>query len=241
MVRISRHFVDRPRVQQLGQFVTHVWGTRSRGNTETSPPVKKASFLHSYPFISAFRFLWFKSPALIPVCLSCWGRSNLPNFTCTPPFSLPCFQYLFLSAMVVVWECDERVREIRPADPLERAKLQRDCLRHATRRNGFIDWEAYDSSYFGHISFLDLSSGSGSDDSDDSDCVFLYATSGKEVVAHVNPQMTRGKGVTISEVESDTEIFGNDVQSYASVYYLGGGVWRSNSLYLISNGCSALP
>jgi len=113
--------------------------------------------------------------------------------------------------MVVIRECDERGRELRLADPLERANIQRDCLRHTTRRNGFIDWEAYDSSYFGHMSFSDLSSESDSGDFDDSDCVFLYATSGKEVVAHVNPQMTRGKGVTISEVESDTEIFGDDV------------------------------
>jgi len=120
--------------------------------------------------------------------------------------------------MVVIRECDEWGREILPVDPLERANLQRDCLRHATRRNGFIDWEAYDSSYFGHMSFLDLSSESGSDDSDDSDRVFLYKTLGKEVVAHVNTEMTRRKGVTISEVESDTEIFGDDMQSYTSVY-----------------------
>jgi len=99
--------------------------------------------------------------------------------------------------MVVIWECDERGREIYPADPLERAQLRIDCLRHTMWRNGLIDWEAYDSSYFGHMSFSDLSSESGSDDYDDSDCVFLYATSGKEVVAHVNPQMTRGRGVTI--------------------------------------------
>jgi len=76
----------------------------------------------------------------------------------------------------------------------------------------------YGSSYFGHMSVLDLSSESDSGDSDNSDCVFLYSTSGKEVVAHVTPQMTRGKGVTISEVESDTENFGDDVQSYTSIY-----------------------
>jgi len=120
--------------------------------------------------------------------------------------------------MVVIRECDERGREIYPADPLERAQLRRDCLRHATRRNGLTDWEAFDSSYFGHMTFSDLSSKSGSDDSDDSDCIFLYATSGKEIVARVSPQMMRGRGVTISEVESDTEIFGDDVQSYTSVY-----------------------
>ena len=81
--------------------------------------------------------------------------------------------------MVVIRECDERGRKLRPADPLERANFQRDCLRHAMRRNGVINWEAYDSSYFGHMSFSYLSSESDSGDSDDSDCVFLYATSGK--------------------------------------------------------------
>jgi len=31
--------------------------------------------------------------------------------------------------------------------------------------------------------------------------------------------MTRRRGVTISEVESNTEVFGDDVQSYTSVYF----------------------
>ena len=62
----------------------------------------------------------------------------------------------------------------------------------------------------------DLSSESDSDDSDDSDCVFLYLTSGKEVFAYANPQMTRGKGVFGSDV--DTETFYDDVQSYNSMY-----------------------
>ena len=64
----------------------------------------------------------------------------------------------------------------------------------------------------------DLSSESDSDDSDDSDCVFLYSTSGKEVVAHVTPQMTRGKGVSSLGSDVDTEIFGDDVQNYNSMY-----------------------
>ncbi len=111
--------------------------------------------------------------------------------------------------MVVIRECDERGKEIRPLDPLERAKLQRDCLRYATRPNGVIDWEAYSSSYFGHLSMSDLSSESDSDDSHDSDCVFLYSTSGKEIVAYATPQMTCGKGISGSDV--DTEVFGDDV------------------------------
>jgi len=107
--------------------------------------------------------------------------------------SLSCIPYFFFVQMVVIWECDERGREIYPADPLERAQLRRDCLRHATRPNGLIDWEAYNSSYFGHMSISDLSSECSSDDSDDSDCVFLYATSGKEIVACAEPQMPRRK------------------------------------------------
>jgi len=120
--------------------------------------------------------------------------------------------------MVVIWECDERGREIYPADPLERARLQRDCLKHATRPNGLIDWETYNSSYFGHMTFSKLSSESSSDNSDDGDCVFLYATSGKEIVACAETHMSRRKGVISSEVESDTKFFGDDVQSYTSIY-----------------------
>jgi len=103
-------------------------------------------------------------------------------------------------------------------DPLERANLQRDCLRHAMRQNGVIDWEAYDSSYFGHMSFSDLSNESASGDSDDSDCVFLYATPGKEVVDPVSLPMSRGKGVHLVGSESDMENFGDDEQSYSSMY-----------------------
>jgi len=120
--------------------------------------------------------------------------------------------------MVVIRECDERGRELRPSDHLERANLQRDCLRQATRRNGVIDWEEYDSSYFGNMSFSDLSNESDSGDFDDSDCVFLYATSVKEVVDHVSPPMSRGKCVHLVGSESNMESFGDDVQSYSSMY-----------------------
>jgi len=41
--------------------------------------------------------------------------------------------------MVVIRECDEMGREIRPVNPLDREKLRRDCLRHATQSNGVID------------------------------------------------------------------------------------------------------
>jgi len=120
--------------------------------------------------------------------------------------------------MVVIRDCYERGREVRPTDPLERAKLQRDCLRHARQRNDIIDWEAYDSSYFGHMSFSDLSNESDSSDSHESDCVFLYSTLGKEVIDHVSSPMSRGKGVPLLGSEFDMENVGDDVQSYTSIY-----------------------
>ena len=159
-----------------------------------------------------FRHLQFKAFVFLQ------GQPDLYCFT--RYFLLPVFVSTLFSfcTMVVIQECDERGREIYLADPLERAQLRRDCLRHATRQNSFIDWEAYDSSYFGHMTFSDLSSESSSDNSDDSICIFLYTTSGKEIVARVSPQMMRGRGTALSEVESDTKTFGDDVQSYTSVY-----------------------
>jgi len=166
-----------------------------------------------------FRFyvFCFRSPS--PSSLVFELCKDDPSLFIPSTFSFhSCSVKVFSFTMVVIRECDERGRELGPIDPLEKAKLQRDCLRHVTRQNDIIDWEAYGSSYFGHMSVSDLSSESDSGDYDDSDCVFLYSTSGKEVIAHVIPQMTRAKGVTISEVESDTENFGDDVQSYTSIY-----------------------
>lgn len=57
-------------------------------------------------------------------------------------------------------------------------------MRHASRLNGAIDWEAYELGYFGHRIIEELSSNSdnnnrdSSDSNDDSDCVFIYSTSG---------------------------------------------------------------
>jgi len=140
--------------------------------------------------------------------------------------------------MVVIRECDERGREVRPADPLERASLKRDFLRHVTRRNGIIDWEAYRSSYFGHMSISNFSSESDISDSDDNDCVFLYSTSGKEVVEHIPSLMTHGGGVTISGVESDTESFGDDVQGCTSIYCDQAKVklFRSKTWFILLGG-----
>jgi len=68
------------------------------------------------------------------------------------------------------------------------------------------------------MSVSDLSSESDSGDSNDSDCVFLYSTSGKEVIAHVSPSMVRGKEVLSLGTESDMEIFSDDVQNYHPIY-----------------------
>jgi len=171
-------------------------------------------FLHFSFCVFCFRSL---SPFFISSELF-QGRSEFVDFQVLSLSTL-CFKAFFsFCAMVVIRECDERGRELRPVDPLERAKLQWDCLRHATRQNDIIDWEAYNLSYFSHMSMSDLSSESDSDDYDDSDCVFLYSTSGKEVVVYVTPQRMQGKGVSSLGSNVDTEIFGDDVQSYNSMY-----------------------
>jgi len=45
--------------------------------------------------------------------------------------------------MVLIRECDDTGKVINPTDPTERDQLRRDCLRHATKPNSVIDWEAY--------------------------------------------------------------------------------------------------
>jgi len=47
---------------------------------------------------------------------------------------------------------------------------------------------------------------------------FLYATLGKEVVDPVSLPMSLGKGVHLVGSESDMENFGDDLQSYSSMY-----------------------
>ncbi|RHN40827.1 hypothetical protein MtrunA17_Chr8g0359141 [Medicago truncatula] len=128
----------------------------------------------------------------------------------------------FHLSMVVVRECDEKGIELVPSNPLDRQKLRLQCLKHATRKNGLIDWEVYDSTYFSHMNFSDISSESDCSESDDSDCVLLYSTSGnslgKEIVANSPSKMVRGKGIRLACHESDTECFSDDVQRYDSAY-----------------------
>ncbi|AES78524.2 hypothetical protein MTR_7g032790 [Medicago truncatula] len=124
--------------------------------------------------------------------------------------------------MVVVRECDERGRELPPSNPLDRQKLRLQCLKHDTRKNGLIDWKVYDSTYFSHMNFSDISSESDCSKSDDSDCVLLYSTSGdsfgKEIVDISSSNMVPGKSTQLACQESDTECFSEDVQRYESPY-----------------------
>jgi len=53
------------------------------------------------------------------------------------------FQFLAFAIMVVIRDCDGEGRVIPPSCDLEKNQLRRDCLRHATRFNGVIDWEVY--------------------------------------------------------------------------------------------------
>ncbi|KEH26360.1 hypothetical protein MTR_6g053030 [Medicago truncatula] len=124
--------------------------------------------------------------------------------------------------MVVVRECDERGRELPPSNPLDRQKLRLQCLKHATRGSGLIDWKVYDYTYFSHMTFSDISSESDCSEYDDSDCVLLYSTSGdplgQEDVATSPSKMVRGKGTQLACPKSDTKCFSDDVQRYESAY-----------------------
>jgi len=79
--------------------------------------------------------------------------------------------------MVVIRECNELGNAINPTNPAERDQLKKDCLRHATRSNGVIDWEAYEIALYEKPLFSDVSSESSASSSSDIDCVFLYANS----------------------------------------------------------------
>ncbi|RHN41169.1 hypothetical protein MtrunA17_Chr8g0363161 [Medicago truncatula] len=124
--------------------------------------------------------------------------------------------------MVVVRECDESGREVFPSDPLDRQRLRLQCLNHATRKNGLIDWKVYDSTYFSHMTFSDISSESDCSDSDDSDCVLLYSTSGDPLgqgkTTTILPKMTSRKEKQLACLEVDAECFSDDVQRFDSAY-----------------------
>ncbi|KEH26424.1 hypothetical protein MTR_6g055980 [Medicago truncatula] len=152
------------------------------------------------------------------------GNGSLYHFTPDfPTLGLPFFSpsHCF-SSSAIYRECDERGKELAPSDFLDRQKLRLKCLKHATQKNGKINWEVYDSSYFGHMTFSNISSESDCSESEDSDCVLLYLTSGShpggDVLAISPSKMVRGKGSRIACLESDTEGFSDDVQRYESSY-----------------------
>lgn len=90
--------------------------------------------------------------------------------------------------MVLIRECDEKGRVIPTIDPVEKNRLRKECLKHATGPDGMIDWDVYYDGLFGEDLFSDLSSESSANSGSDSDCVLLSATSGtnrKEDECHI--------------------------------------------------------
>jgi len=83
---------------------------------------------------------------------------------------------------------------ISPANSSERDQLKRDCLWHATRSNGVIDWEVYDLGLYGENLFSDSDSG----DNSGSDCVFLYATLGIDPKGEICQEICPDKPSTSS-------------------------------------------
>jgi hypothetical protein len=82
--------------------------------------------------------------------------------------------------MVLIRECDDEGKLVSPTEPAERDQLRKECLRHATRPDGIIDWDKYYLGLHGEDLFSALSSNSSVNSSRDSDCVFLSATSGTQ-------------------------------------------------------------
>lgn len=80
--------------------------------------------------------------------------------------------------MVLIRECYEKGRLVRPIDPVEKNRMRKECLKHATGPDGIINWDTYYDGLFGEELFSDLSSESSANSGSDSDCVFLSTTSG---------------------------------------------------------------
>lgn len=72
---------------------------------------------------------------------------------------------------------------ISPSNSVERDQLRKDCLKHATRSNGLIDWEAYELGLYDHRIVEDLAShnvSSSNSSGSDNACVFFNATPGTD-------------------------------------------------------------
>lgn len=87
---------------------------------------------------------------------------------------------------------------ISPANSSERDQLKRDCLWHATRSNGVIDWEVYELGVYGENLFSALSIDNDSSDSSGRDCVFLYATLGIDPKGEICQEICPDKPSTSS-------------------------------------------
>ena len=139
-------------------------------------------------------------------------------------FTLVDFLSSFVT-MVLIRECDGEGRVIPPANSTERDQFKRDCLRHATRSNGVIDWDAYELALHGEDLFIALSSDSDSISSSDSDCVFLYAKSGtdlkrefgQEICLFTPPPLERQEESFLG-FELEMESFAEEITSVNSLY-----------------------
>jgi hypothetical protein len=133
--------------------------------------------------------------------------------------------------MVIIRECDEMGREFFPTDPEEKSKskLMNDHLKHVTRPNGSIDWEAFELGYFSHRIIEELSSDNDSSSGDsydntDIDCVFLYSTPGNtrrgDIFVYLPPLVARRKEVflLVSASVSEMDVFAYDVRRCESSY-----------------------
>jgi hypothetical protein len=67
---------------------------------------------------------------------------------------------------------------VQPIDPVEKNRLRKECLKHATGTDGMINWDMYYDGLLGEELFSDLSSESSANSGSESECVLLSATSG---------------------------------------------------------------
>lgn len=127
--------------------------------------------------------------------------------------------------MVLIRECDGEGWVIPHATSTERDQFKRDCLRHATRPNGVIDWDAYELALHGKDMFSALSIDSDSSSSSDSDYVFLYAKSGTYLKGEFGPEIClftppplEWQEETFLGFELEIESFAEKITSINSLY-----------------------
>jgi len=129
--------------------------------------------------------------------------------------------------MVVNRVCDGSGRVVSRTNFEDKNELRKSCLRHATRPNGVIEWDVFETTLLGHRIPLDFSSdsssGVGSDS--DSDCVFLYSkprsSQGNEICPFSPFLAERDE-----EIESggEMETFSDEVLNATSLYTEVGSI-----------------